>query len=176
MADGIEGETSFLEHRIGTSLGEVLVTASGCTSVSFEELPIAIPALPRGMRVDGVKLLRIRLEQTVTPDEPLLLRVAAARTGYANTGEWLESMEFESPEGVLQVGLRDCEWLAREGIVASWASYEPDRLQQTVTAAPAGASIFVSVAWRSVSDIDAEDDISTWFAVDLALPNNSNRI
>ncbi|MFC5390667.1 hypothetical protein U0030_01110 [Brevundimonas bullata] len=176
MADGILGDTLCLEYRIGTSLGEVLVTASGYVSVGFEEVPVVIPALPRGMRVDGVKLLRIGIEQTVTPNKSLLLKVAAARTGYATTGEWLEGMELVNPEGVLQVGLRDCEWLAGEGIVASWASYEANHLQQTVTTAPAGASIFVSVAWRAAGEMAVEDDISTWFAVDLTLPNNSNSI
>jgi hypothetical protein len=171
----MSGGPELSEHRVGTPLGDVTVTARGPTRVHFEELPMAVPALPKGMRVGGVKLLRIRLEQGVTPDDAFLLTVAAARTGDASTGEWLEGMAFESPEGVLQVGLRDCEWLAGDGISASWASYEADGLQQSVTVAPPGASIFVSVAWRSVSDMNADDDVSTWLAVELALPKGRER-
>lgn len=169
MTNGRPGEMRPQEHRLNTPLGDVLVAVSRATRVGFEEMPAA-PALPEGMRVDGVKLLCVRFEQDVTPDSPLLLTVAAGRPGEASSGEWLESLAFEGPEGVLQVGLRDCEWLVADGIIASWASYEDGGLQQTVTVAPAEALMYVSVAWRSAKDGDAEDDISTWFAVDLALP------
>lgn len=171
MTDDRSGEAPILEHRIGTPLGDVIVTARGHTSVRFEEMPASVPALPQGMRVAGVKLLRVQFQQSITLNQPHLLQVATARPGDASTGEWLESMEFENPDGVLQVGLRDCEWLAGEGISASWASYDVAGLRQTITAAPADASIFVSVAWRSASNTDADEDVSTWFAVDLMLPN-----
>lgn len=159
----------FQEHRLYTPLGDVLVTVSGAPRVGLEAFPVAVPALPAGMRVDGVNLLRIRFKQAVTPDKSVLLKVAVGRPGDASSGEWLESMAFGSPEGVLQAGLRDREWLAGEGIVASWASYEDDHVQQTVTVAPSNASMYVSIAWRSGSHADAED-VSTWLAVDLALP------
>jgi hypothetical protein len=151
-------------------LGGVSIHVSGSSGVTIAVAPAEVPGLPSGMAVDGVMLFSIRLAMPVTPELPLRLRVDVGRDGDAETGERLESMSFASGEGILQVATRDREWLAAEGVTAEWVQYQPQGFTQIISEAAAGTALYVSVAWRVDERAAAANDISTWFAADLALP------
>lgn len=160
-----------VEHRAVTPLGEVLFRATGLSTLTFETTPLPAFELPPGMAVDGVQLVRVRFGAPVSSGTPLILTVEASAKGYPETGEWLDSMEFSFADGHLQLGMRDCEWLAEEGIDAEWIEYEPCLMRQIVKHAPADALLYISIAWwLGTRD---ELDHSAWFAVDLALPTAS---
>lgn len=154
----------------GTPLGAVLVHVEGPPGVTIFVADAEVPELPPGMAVDGVILISVRTASPVTPKAPLHLRVAAGLDGSADTGEWLESMQFASREGLLQVATRDRDWLAAKGISAGDVHYERQGFSRTLSGAAAGTEFHVTIAWRVDEQAEATDDASTWFAADLALP------
>ena len=157
-----------VKETVRTPLGAVSVRVEAASSVVMEVLSTPAPVLPKGMAVDGVKLVRIRIETEVTHDHPLRLHVTAEHSADPEGGECLESVAFRSGAGTCHVAVRDNGWLEGRGIVADHVNYEPHGLCQTVKAAPVGALLWVSVAWRCGDR--ASTDVSTWFAADLALP------
>lgn len=162
------------KHPISTPFGDVVVSAPGY-ELHVEEIPVTIPELPKKRQVAGVKLLRIRSVQPVTPERPLPLTITVsdgALEGGPNTGDWMEGMNFENEEvGMLQFGVRDNDWLVVDDIVAARADYGAHHMVQIVTAAPANATFFLSVAWRFYGDRRVFSDPSTFHAVTLTLPD-----
>jgi hypothetical protein len=156
---------------VSTPFGAVSIRVTGAPGVVIEVEPLPTPTLPEGMAVDGVKLVRVRIEGRVMRASPLNLHVMADLEGSPESGQFLDSVGYQAPGGTLHVAVRDNEWLEANGIVSEPVAYERCGLRQTVNEAPAGASLHVSVAWRAKqSDPATADDLSTWFAVDLALP------
>lgn len=139
-------------------------------STFFETIVDPQPQLPMGMSVDGLVLLRVPIPESVSPTTPLRLDVFAEFDGHPESGEWLDSVLYLPPGGRLQVGVHDDAWLAEKGIVAE-VEYLQRGLRQVIRQAPADSALFVSVAWRAAAGEGDEDDLSTWFAVDLALPS-----
>lgn len=150
-----------------TPLGAVTLDVSGSSAVAVD-VAQADPQLPNGMTVDSVLLFSFQLQEHVTPTSPLRLSVSADQKGDPETGEWLDSMAFESAGGVIQVAVRDDEWLASKRIGAEPVQYERQGFSQTIREAAAGTVLFASVAWRVHPSATANDS-STWFAADLAL-------
>ena len=122
--------------------------------------------------VDGVPLLSVRRGEHVTPTSPVHVRASANQDGAPETGEWLDSMVFESAGGVLQVAMRDDDWLAGKRITAEPIHYERQGFRQTITEAAAGTVLYASVIWRVAHRATANDS-STWLAADLSLPIRS---
>jgi hypothetical protein len=151
-------------------LGVVSLHVHGSSGVTVGVNEAVAPELPDGMAVDGVMLIQVGITRQVTRGAPLLLDVAVDHEGDAETGEWLESMAFRTAEGVLQVAARDPEWLAGRGIVAEYVDYRSRGFRQAILEAAAGTTVYVSVAWRLGDRTAIADDVSTWFAADLALP------
>lgn len=149
-------------------LGSVSLEVNGSSAVAIEVGPVGVPALPDGMTVDGAVLFSLRLATGVSRRSPVRIYVTVDREGDPETGQWLDSMAFGNEAGVLQVAMRDDEWLATKGIVAEPVTYERRGFTQTINEAPAGTVLYVSAAWRTASL--PVNDASTWFAVDLALP------
>lgn len=149
-------------------LGTVSLEVSGSSAVAIEICPAGVPALPAGMVIDGVLLFSIRLALKVSSQSPVQISVTVDRDGYPETGQWLDSMAFGNDAGVLQVAMRDDEWLAAKGIVAEPAKYGRRGFDQTINEAPAGTVLYASAAWRNAPS--SVNDASTWFAADLVLP------
>lgn len=157
---------------VPTPLGAVSVNVTGGAGLVLDVEPVTPPRLAQGMAVDGVMLVRVRVDGGVVRDLPLNLHVTADHEGGPESGQWLDSVSYSTPAGTLQVAVRDGEWLEAKKIVSEPVAYEPRGFRQTVNAAPAGALLYVSVAWRArQSDRALPDDASTWFAADLALPS-----
>ena len=157
-------------QAVATSpLGAVTVDVRGSSDLEVRVLPAAMPELPEGMIVDGVLLFAVRLGSSVTRHSPIQLTATANQNGDPETGQWLDSVVFESTGGFLQVAIRDDEWLAGTGVVAEPVQYERRGLTQVITEAQAGTVLYASVAWRTAAKGVANDS-STWFAADLALP------
>jgi hypothetical protein len=155
---------------VPTPLGAVSICVTGGAGIIIEVEPVPVPRLPEGMVVDGVTLVRVRIEGGVRRDFALNLRVTADLEGDPESGEWLDSVAYPGRAGTFQVAVRDNEWLEAKGIISEPVVYERHGLRQTVNEAPAGASLHVSVAWRSIEGDRPSTDLSTWFAADLALP------
>lgn len=151
-------------------LGAVSLRVHGSSAVTVGVSGTEAPDLPNGMTVDGVVLIRVCIITPVTRESPLFLEVALDDEGDAETGEWLESMAFRTDNGVLQVAARDAEWLAAKGVVAECVEYRARGFRQTISEAAAGTAIYVSVAWRFRDRAVTANEVSTWFAADLALP------
>src|SRR5436305_1486253 len=109
---------SDVSETVLSPLGAVSVRVSGGQGATIQVAKPDIPELPEGMAVDGVTLIRIDIAAPVIQELPVLLQVTAYRNGDPETGEWLDSMAFISPEGVLQVAVHDSDWLAVNGVVA----------------------------------------------------------
>lgn len=152
-----------------TPLGSVTLDVSGPLDVAIEVAPATTPELPEGMAVDGLLLFSILLRSTVTPRSPAIITATADQDGDPESGERLDSMVFESAGGFLQLAVRDDEYLAAKCIIAEPVRYGQQGLSQTITSAPAGTVLYASVAWRRTSTTIV-NDLSTWFAADLALP------
>lgn len=167
MAQTTPGQASAL---VPTPLGVVSIRVSGGRGVAIEVATLPEPRLPEGMVVDGVKLVRIGAAAGVTQDQPLTLHVTADFEASPESGEWLDSVAYPASNGTIQVAVRDKEWLEAGGIVSEHVVYERHGLCQTVTEAPSGTVLHVSVAWRALEGGLPPADISTWFAADLALP------
>jgi hypothetical protein len=157
-----------LDERVATPLGPVLLTVEGETGEAHLEVLEATPALPEGSRVDGVMLLRLIFDRQVRRSDQVLVRAAFEASGSPECGEWLESILFETSTGRLSIGVRDQEWLAGRKVAVDWADLQANALTLPVHEAPAGTLLPISLAWRF--NPIPEDDASTWFAVDLALP------
>ena len=153
-----------------TPLGAVSLHVHGPAGVTVDVKRVEPPNLPEGMAVDGVMLIEIGTAAPITSELPTLLYLAFDCEGDAETGEWLESMAFRTDEGVLQIAARDPEWLAATDVVAEYAAYKSQGFRQTILEAAAGTKLYISVAWRLGVDAATVDDVSTWFAADLALP------
>lgn len=151
-------------------LGVVVFGIIGLPSVTIEVSPIEVPKLPDGMVVDGVMLASINVATPVTREMPLHLEVTFDHEGHRDTGECLESIGFQSDRGALHVAVRDDEWLAARGVVADHVEHKSRGFRQTIFEADAGTRLYVSVAWREGRRDPVTDDVSTWFAADLALP------
>ena len=162
--------TSGATATVTTPLGAVSLHVLGSAGVTVGAERADVPDLPSGMAVDGVMLIRVFIATPVTAESPLLLEAAFDGQGDPETGEWLESMAFQTDRGVLQVAIRDREWLAGRGVVADYAEFQERGLKQTVLEAAAGTTLYASVAWRVGDGAAGADDASTWFAADLALP------
>jgi hypothetical protein len=157
-------------QAVATSpLGAVTVEVRGSANLEVRVLPAAVPELPEGMIVDGVLLFAVRLGSAVERDAPIQLTATADQSGDPETGQFLDSVVFESTGGFLQVAIRDDEWLAGIGVVAEPVQYERRGLTQLITKAQAGTVLYASVAWRTAAQ-GLTNDSSTWFAADLALP------
>jgi len=150
-------------------LGTVTLDVSGTVATVISVDPAEVPELPEDMAVDGVMLFSVRLDSPVTRKSPVVLRATAHRDGDPETGQFLDSIAFESEAGVLQVAVRDDEWLAANGVIAKPVGYDRQGFTQIINEAPAGTVLHVSVAWRAVPVVGM-NDASTWFAADLALP------
>jgi hypothetical protein len=153
-----------------TPLGAVSLHVEGSPGVTIAVADVQASELPPGMAVDGAILISVLVAMPVTPESPLRLRVTAGRDGGSDTGEWLESMEFASGDGILHMATRDSDWLAAKGVAAEPVQYERQGFTQTISEAPAGTALYISVAWRVDAIAAAANDASTWFAADLALP------
>ena len=151
-------------------IGVVVFGVIGSTSVTIGISQIEVPTLPDGMVVDGVVLASINIATPVTRELPLHLEVTFDHEGHPDTGECLESMEFQTDQGALHVAVRDDEWLAARGVVAGCVEYWSKGFRQTIFEAAAGTKLHISAAWREGSRDPTTDDVSTWFASDLALP------
>ena len=149
-------------------LGSMSLEVNGSSAVAIEVGPVGVPALPDGMTVDGALLFSLRLAAEVSRTAPVRIDVIVDCDGDPETGQWLDSMAFGNDAGVLQVAMRDDEWLATKGIVAEPVTYERRGFTQTINEAPAGTVLYASAAWRNAPL--HVSDASTWFAVDLALP------
>lgn len=152
-------------------LGVVSLHVLGSSDVTIGVSQADSPKLPEGMAVDGVMLIKVVIATQVTREAPLLLKVAVDQEGDAETGEWLESMAFQTAEGVLQIGARDPEWLAGKDILAEYVDYGPRGFRQTILEAAAGTTLYLSVVWRIGNGTANADDISTWLAAEMVLPN-----
>lgn len=152
-------------------LGVVSLHVRGSSDVTIGVSEAVAPELPVGMAVDGAMLIKVGIATPVTLGAPLLVDVAVEHEGDAETGQWLESMAFQTAEGVLQVAARDPEWLAGHGIVAEYVDYGSRGFRQTILEAAAGATLYFSVVWRIEDHTAIADDISTWLAADLVLPS-----
>lgn len=155
---------------VPSPLGVMSFRVHGSASVTIGVNEAKAPRLPNGMAVDGVMLVNVDIATPVVRGAPLLIDVTVNHEGHADTGEWLESMSFRTAEGVLQVGTRDPEWLGAWGIVAEYVDYGSRGFRQTILEAAAGTTLYVSVVWRIGELAALEDDVSTWFAAELALP------
>jgi hypothetical protein len=151
-------------------LGVVVFGIIGSPRVTIEVSQIEVPKLPDGMVVDGVVLASINVATPVTREMPLHLEVAFDHDGHPDTGQCLESIDFQTDRGAMHVAVRDDEWLAARGVVADYVEYRSRGFRQTIFEAAAGTTLYVSAAWREGSCAPAADDVSTWFAADLALP------
>ncbi|RIA43893.1 hypothetical protein DFR49_2124 [Hephaestia caeni] len=152
-------------------LGAVSFHVSGSSGITIDVSQTEVPALPKGMVVDGVMLICIHIATPVTREFPVQLTASVGCNGDAETGEWLESMAFPSDDGVLQVAMRDTEWLAANGVTAEPVQYQRQGFYQIISNAPAATTLYVSVAWRVDDRAAAANDASTWFAADLTLPS-----
>jgi len=153
-----------------TPFGAVTLDVTGSSAVIVDVAPADVPELPDGMAVDGVLLFSVRLQEHVTPTSPVRLSASADHKGGPETGEWLDSMVYEIASGVMQVAVRDDEWLAARRIAAEPVQYETRGFSQMIREAAAGTVLYASVAWR-VDRSATTNDSSTWFAADLALPH-----
>lgn len=152
-----------------TPLGDVRLDVGGASDVAITVASADLPALPDGMAVDGVLLISIRLASPVTRKSPVTVSVNAGQDGDPESGQWLDSMAFVSAAGVLQVAIRDDEWLATYGIIAEPVEYAQQGFGQIISEAPGGGALYASAAWR-IASTNVVNDSSTWFAVDLLLP------
>lgn len=153
-----------------TPLGAVSLQVSGSSGMTIEVAPAEIPELPDGMAVDGVTLICVRLATPISRELPVRVRVTFGQDGDPETGQFLDSIAFSSDAGVLQVAMRDNEWLAANGVIAEPVQYELRGFSQTISQAPAGTAFYVGVTWRVDKGAAAANDASAWFAADLALP------
>jgi hypothetical protein len=159
------GEAS---EAVLTPMGAVLVRVTGGSGAAIEVERVPVPRLPDGMAVDGVQQVRLRINDAIRCGLPLNLHVTANREGHPDSGQWLDSVAYVSNGGIVQVAVRDSEWLEARGVIAEVA-YETRGLRLTVNEAPAGALLHVSVVWLE-SDLPSTY-ICAWFAADLALPD-----
>jgi hypothetical protein len=160
-----------VSETVPTPLGAVSIQITGGAGVVIEVTSAPVPQLVEDMVCDGVKLVRARIESEVRRDFPLNLYVTANLKGYADSGEWLDSVAYPTCSGNFHIAMRDSDWLKVKGIVAD-VFYEEQGLRQTVYEAPAGTLLYISIAWRVIKrDQSSTDDLSTWFAADLALPS-----
>ena len=151
-------------------VGAVSLQVSGPCGTAIDVMQTDIPKLPVGMAVDGAMLMRIRLAIPATRELPLQVRVTVGQDGDPESGEWLESMSFSNDDGVLHIAMRDREWFDAKGIAAEYLKYERQGFEQIISEAPTGSAFYISVVWRLHGDAAVVDDLSTWFAVDYALP------
>jgi len=150
-------------------LGTVTLDVSGTVATVINVDPADVSELPEEMAVDGVMLFSVRLVSPATRKSPVVLRATAHQDGDPETGQFLDSIAFESEAGVLQVAVRDDEWLAANGIIADPVGYDRQGFTQIINEAPTDTVLHVSVAWRA-APVVGMNDASTWFAADLALP------
>ena len=163
--------TSALVSSVATTpLGAVTLEVGGSSMVAIDVAHADTAELPDGMAVDGVLLFSVRLQEQVTPSSPARLSASADHEGGPETGEWLDSMGFEIGSGVMQVAVRDDEWLAAHGITADPVQYEKRGFSQLIREAAAGTVLYASVAWRVHRSVTANDG-SAWFAADLGRPH-----
>ena len=161
---------TYRAHAVAsTPLGDVRLDVGGTSDVSITVASSDLPALPDGMAVDGVLLFSIRLASPVARISPVTVSVSAGKDGDPESGQWLDSMSFVSAAGVLQVAVRDDEWLASDGVVAGPVEYAQQGFRQIISEAPGGMMLYASVAWR-IASTNVVNDSSTWFAADLVLP------
>ncbi|USU11874.1 hypothetical protein NF701_15270 [Sphingomonadaceae bacterium OTU29THOMA1] len=161
--------TSRAHAVASTPFGDVRLDVSGSSDVSIAVTSADLPALPNGMAVDGVFLFAIRLASPVTRKSATSVSATAGQDGDPESGQWLDSMSFGSVAGVLQVAVRDDEWLATHGVIAEPVVYAQRGFRQVISEAPSGVVLYASVAWRTAST-NVANDSSTWFAADLLLP------
>lgn len=161
--------TSRAHAVASTPLGEVHLDVSGSSDVAITITAADPPALPHGMAVDGALLFSVRLASPVIRKWPVSVSATAGQDGDPESGQWLDSMSFRSAAGILQVAVRDDEWLATHGVIAEPVKYAQKGFRQEISEAPSGVVLYASVAWRTTSTNVASDN-STWFAADLLLP------
>jgi hypothetical protein len=158
-----------VEERIATPLGPVLITLQGDDEGVRIERTSVSPDLPEGLFVDGALLVELVFEREISTDLILLARFA--EEGGPEPGEHLDCVTFDTPHGRLGLATRDQDWLASRGVQSDQADYEPFGLRLEIKNVPANAKVPIGLAWRlSSNPAWPDDDASTWFAADLALP------
>jgi hypothetical protein len=157
-----------MEERIVTPLGPVLITLSG----DDEGVRIEQGEASRTMR-DGTPVDTSLVEIVfVHPVKELTVTLSFDGEGGPESGENLECITFDLAGGRLSIATRDSEWLTQRGFQTDWASYGASSLRLDLQHTLPNARLPIALAWRLGSPSSwPSDDIATWFAVDLALPN-----
>src|SRR5436305_6289480 len=125
-------QTSRAQAVASTPLGDVQLEVSGSSDVAITVALADLPALPSGMTVDGAMLFSIRLASPVTRRSPVTMRATVGQDGDPESGQSLDSMSFGSDEGILQVAVRDDEWLAAHGVIAEPVQYARQGFDQVI--------------------------------------------
>jgi hypothetical protein len=155
---------------IASPLGDVRLLVRFEPGIQIESVPVPELHLPAGMSIDGAALVRVTTLGEVSAAQPLTLEILADFEAEPESGEWLDSVVFSTPGGRLQVGTRDTDYLRDRGIACDEVEYTARGMRLAVREAPAATALFVSIAWRLAQADGGQDDMSTWFAVELALP------
>lgn len=150
------------------------------------------PELPDGMSILACE--RVRWTIRALGDTPPLSVAWTWRPGHgwtdggANSGQYFDAMTYNNERYEATIATRDGDWLANSAkdgeyvpsrfeedidqfYMLQWVKYRKEGFRIDVPALIKGESVtvFLSVAWNARRRDDAEDDISSWFAADLAL-------
>jgi hypothetical protein len=156
-----------MQARIVTPLGPVLIMLSGDDGDARIEQGEALRAIHDGTLIE-TSLIEIVLTR---PAKGLTVELSFDGEGDPESGENLECITFDLAGGRLSVATRDFEWLTRKGFHTDWASYGPCSLRLDLQQTPPDARLPIALAWRLGSSSSSPNDITTWLAVDSALPN-----
>ncbi len=175
--------------RFDTPLGLVELRVTGGDAVSVEVRAVnSMPELPPGQRVDAAA----RFDARITANAPDVCPVFAfgvegERDFSPESGQFLEAAVLEKGFARLGLGVRDVEWMLSRGVALGrlppafrsasadpgdprWlVQYTPDGLRVSTGPLAPGETIDCPFAVAFVTAV-ADDDVSTWFAVDMMLP------
>lgn len=175
------------EFLYTTPLGGVKAYLDCDTPLTVQaESEVIVPALPAHMKISECNVFTWKIE--AFEDCPQLKAVCTFEStsnvvGGPESGEWLDAQRWENEKYILSVGTDDSDCLhsrATKNIIPKrFATNNPDDLQW-VTYTDTGLAIEVppllkgecielrfAVAWKDKNG--KEGDVSTWYAIDLAL-------
>lgn len=170
-----------------TPLGELTgyIDYSGPLEI-LAELEVSAPVLPAHMKVSECRIFKWKLK--ATEDRSSFKAVCKFKPttkvdGGPESGEYLDAQGWASEKHILSLGTDDSEYLnfrANKNIIPkrfatnnpdglSWVNYIDNGLEIEVPNLLKNEHIELrfSVAWKNKDP--TKEDISTWYAVDLAL-------
>ncbi len=150
------------------------------------ELEVSTPTLPAQMEISECRVFKWKIEALEDCSELKAICQFEPNTqvvGGPESGQWLDAQGWKNENYILSLGTDDGEYLnskAAKNIIPKrfttnnpdglrWVNYTDKGLEIEVPGLLKGEHIELrfSVAWKDNNS--EEDDVSTWYAIDLAL-------